>query len=205
MVFFWSCFSLKDYGWGVLLLLHCKNRIGKLVFNHLPLFLCLHLHIIVGGPFQHRSGDLPLDAENYGERGGGEVSTKLKSYKPIFFFSHTFVFIGCLQANYYKSLFSDYFCFLFVVPSTKSPALSFPLFFPYNLKFIPADDGCESICDLVVSCAVFIQSSFPIQSENGSSRQRDDCLSLRRRQEHLLETQISSLHYCCRKIEIKSK
>ena len=82
------------------------------------IFLCLHLHVIVGGPFQHRSGDLPPNAENYGKRGGGEVSIKLKSYKPIFFFSHTFVFIGCLQANYYKSLFSDYFCFLFVVPST---------------------------------------------------------------------------------------
>ena len=119
------------------------------------------------------------------------MSIKLKSYEPIFFFSHTFVFIGCLQANYYKSLFSDYFCF------------SFPLFFPFNLKFIPAD-GCESICDLVVSCAVFIQPSLPIQSENGSSRQRDDCLSLRRRQEQFLETQISSLHYC-RKIEIEIK
>ena len=166
------------------------------------------MHVIVGGPFQHRSGDLPPNAENYGKRGGGEVSIKLKSYKPIFFFSHTFVFIGCLQANYYKLLFSDYFCFLFVVPRvpshTHSSAPSFPLFFPYNSKFIPTDDGCESICDLVVSCAVFIQSSFPIQSENGSSRQRDDCLSLRRRQEHLLETQISSLH-CCRKIEIEIK
>ena len=78
-------FSSQRLWMGVPLLLRCKNRIGKLVINHIPLFLCLHLHVIVGGPFQHRSGDLPLDAENYGERGGGEVSTKLKILQTTIF------------------------------------------------------------------------------------------------------------------------